>query len=187
MITVIDRLSGALLFLGIASLVILGSYFVYLWSKRRIVGMIVCAGILGSIGACIHGCFFALDRAVRKNIAAAVIEIRAGKGILYVEGSRIQEPEAYLRSLQEVKWFMVAHHSRPIAPSINMELRSAQGVFRVRLQRDFDREDECWVFSPDYRLTQDNDVGRVHAGPFVPWFRVEQEEQRRKAVREHRW
>ena len=108
-----------------------------------------------------------VDSAARKEVCAAVAEIRAGKRVLLIDGAKVEDAEPYLRAFDHMRWFMVGHHSRPVPPSIDVSFAGKDDTVRVRLQRDSDREYEYWVFFPKYQTTKENYIARIDTGVFA--------------------
>jgi len=111
---------------------------------------------------CLYGIMSLVGFAARSELKSAIAEAREGKRELWIDGSKAPQPAPYLDALDDMIWVMVAHHSRPIPPTIELSLVKKDSSLTVHLQPDSDRSNELWVFFPKYKTTKDNDIGRIY-------------------------
>jgi len=124
--------------------------------------------VIGAIafGFLLHGSMGLVGVSARNEIRAAVAEVNDGQRDLLINGVKVPDPQPYLEAFRQMRWFMLAHHSRPVPPEIEVSFGSGSDAVRVIVQRDSDRTGEYWIFFPKYRSTQNNEIGRLYTSVF---------------------
>jgi hypothetical protein len=72
-----------------------------------------------------------------------------------VNSEPAHDPDKIVAALKEV-----AHHSHP-TKMIRVDVQSEKGSLTLELGRDSGYAQEYWVFYPKYRVTSNNEIGRV--------------------------
>jgi hypothetical protein len=76
-----------------------------------------------------------------------------------VAGRPVENPQAVLQVLKTLRWAW-AHHSSPSHP-IFVHVAAPGHELVLNLSRDSSNPREYWVFSPRYRVTSMNEIGRI--------------------------
>jgi len=115
--------------------------------------------------------FFAVLIAVAISIAEimtsrsrteALIFLRdlPGNSKVYVNSQPARDPNAIVSVLKTTSPRLPGHHSSPTR-MIRVDIESEKGNLTLELGRDSGYAQEYWVFYPKYRVTSNNEIGRV--------------------------
>jgi hypothetical protein len=88
----------------------------------------------------------------------------AGNYTVYVNQQIVLGADKVISALKTVSP-KLAHHSHP-TKRIRVELNSEKGHMTLELARDSDYPQEYWVFYPKYRVTANNEIGRITTSVF---------------------
>jgi hypothetical protein len=83
----------------------------------------------------------------------------SGNYIVYVDSRPAKNPDAVIAALKTIGPVM-GHHSHP-TKMIHVDIQTANGGISLVLGRDSGYAQEYWVFYPKYRITSNNEIGRV--------------------------
>ena len=83
----------------------------------------------------------------------------SGNYTVYVNSRRPTDADAIIAALKTSAPVM-GHHSSPTKP-INVDIQTPNGALSLVLRRDSSYAQEYWVFYPKYRITSNNEIGRV--------------------------
>ena len=112
-------------------------------------------------------------------IAIAIAEIMAGRSRVeainflrdlsgnykvYVNSQPAHDPDKIVSALKATST-QPAHHSHP-TKMIHIDIESDTGRLTLDLGRDSGYAQEYWVFYPKYRVTSNNEIGRVTTSVF---------------------
>ena len=78
---------------------------------------------------------------------------------VYVNSQPPKNPDAIITALKTTGWRM-DHHSSP-TKMIRVDIHTDQGDMSLQLGRDSSYAQEYWVFYPKYRITSNNEIGKV--------------------------
>jgi len=88
----------------------------------------------------------------------------SGNYTVYVNSRPANNPDAIIATLKTTAPRM-AHHSSP-TKMIHVDIQTNNGALSLVLGRDSGYAQEYWVFYPKYRITSNNEVGRVRTPLF---------------------
>ncbi len=83
----------------------------------------------------------------------------SGNYQVYVNSQPTQDPAGLVSTLKTTAP-QLAHHSHP-TKMIRVDIKSEKGSLTLQLGRDSGYAREYWVFYPKYRVTSNNEIGRV--------------------------
>jgi hypothetical protein len=83
----------------------------------------------------------------------------SGKYEVYVDSHLSRDPDKIVAALKTVTP-KLGHHSHP-TKMIRVDIQSDKGRLTLVLGRDSGYGQEYWVFYPKYRITSENEIGRV--------------------------
>jgi len=83
----------------------------------------------------------------------------SGNYKVYINSQPSHSPDKIVSALKATA-LQPAHHSHP-TKMIRVDIESEQGNLTLELGRDSGYAREYWVFYPKYRLTSNNEIGRV--------------------------
>lgn len=83
---------------------------------------------------------------------------------VYINGQPSRSPEPIVAALRSVGSRM-AHHSHP-THSIRVDVQTGSGVLNLVLGRDSQNRQEYWVFYPKYKVSANNEIGRIVSAAF---------------------
>jgi hypothetical protein len=79
---------------------------------------------------------------------------------VYVNSKPAHDPERVVSALKQVAPAPVGHHSHP-TKMIRVDIQGETESLTLELGRDSSDPREYWVFNPTYRVTSNNEIGRV--------------------------
>ena len=88
----------------------------------------------------------------------------SGKYKVYVNSQMAGNPDGIVSALKTTAPEL-AHHSHP-TKMIRVDIETDKGVLTLQLGRDSGYAQEYWVFYPKYRITSNNEIGRVTTSAF---------------------
>jgi hypothetical protein len=88
----------------------------------------------------------------------------SGNYRVYVNAQAAKNPGAIIAALKTTGSRM-AHHSSPTR-MIRVDIQSDRGDLSLQLGRDSSYAQEYWVFYPKYRITSNNEIGKVVTAAF---------------------
>ncbi len=83
----------------------------------------------------------------------------SGNYRVYVNAQLAKNPDAIIAALKTTGSRM-DHHSSP-TKMIRVDIQSDRGDLSLQLGRDSSYAQEYWVFYPKYRITSNNEIGKV--------------------------
>jgi hypothetical protein len=83
-----------------------------------------------------------------------------GNSKVYVNSQPARDPKAIVSVLKTTSPWLLGHHSSP-TKMIRVDIESEQGNLTLELGRDSAYAQEYWVFYPKYRVTSNNEIGRI--------------------------
>ena len=83
----------------------------------------------------------------------------SGNYRVYVNAQLAKNPDAIITALKTTG-FRMDHHSSP-TKMIHVDIQSDRGNLLLQLGRDSSYAQEYWVFYPKYRITSNNEIGKV--------------------------
>ncbi len=83
----------------------------------------------------------------------------SSRPIVYVNQQPVSDPERLISALKMVSP-KLSHHSHP-TKKITVDINSEKGHITLELARDSDYSQEYWIFYPKYRVTSNNEIGRI--------------------------
>ena len=84
----------------------------------------------------------------------------AGTYKVYVNSKPAHDPERVVSALKQVAPAPVGHHSHP-TKMIRVDIQGETDSLTLELGRDSGSPQEYWVFNPRFRVTSNNEIGRV--------------------------
>ena len=88
----------------------------------------------------------------------------SGNYRVFVNSQPANNPDAIIAALKTTGSRM-AHHSSP-TKMIHVDIQSDRGDLSLQLSRDSGYGQEYWVFYPKYRITSNNEIGRITTAVF---------------------
>lgn len=89
----------------------------------------------------------------------------SGNYKVYVNSKPARDPDRVVAALKEVAPSAIGHHSHP-TKMIRVDIQGETNSLTLELGRDSGSPQEYWVFNPRYRLTSNNEIGRVTTTAF---------------------
>jgi hypothetical protein len=83
-----------------------------------------------------------------------------GNSRVYVNSRPARDPNTIVSVLKTTSPRLLGHHSSP-TKMIRIDIESEKGNLTLELGRDSGYAQEYWVFYPKYRVTSNNEIGRV--------------------------
>jgi len=96
--------------------------------------------------------------------AVTFIQQLSGNYRVSVNHQPVTNPDGMIAALKQISPEL-AHHSHP-TKRIRVEIQTEKGDWTLELGRDSDFPQEYWVFYPKYRVTSNNEIGRITAPVF---------------------
>src|SRR5258707_1969189 len=84
----------------------------------------------------------------------------SGNNKVYVNYQPAHDADRVLSALKQIAPQLIGHHSHPTR-RIRVDIQSEQGSLPLELGRDSGYAQEYWVFYPKYRVTSENEIGRI--------------------------
>jgi hypothetical protein len=84
----------------------------------------------------------------------------SGNYKVYVNSKLAHDPDRVVSALKEVAPVPIGHHSHP-TKMIRVDIQGETDSLTLELGRDSGYPQEYWVFNPSYRITSNNEIGRV--------------------------
>ena len=91
--------------------------------------------------------------------ALNILRDLSGNCIVYLDSRPAKNPHAIVAALKTIGSVM-EHHSHP-TKIVHVDIQTANGGISLVLARDSGYAQEYWVFYPKYRITSNNEIGRV--------------------------
>lgn len=118
--------------------------------------------VLGSIAIVLIVCDL-IKVSARDKVRSFLDEVTTDVTVS-VNGQQVKDPNEIIAGLLKVAP-LPAHHTHA-TKRFRIEVSSNEGILVLELGRDSRRQQEYWVFWPEYRYTSRNEIGRITTNLF---------------------